>query len=45
MRTGVCVTMAIFITFFTTASFAHDVDGDVKEGLAEAIHALQVTAG
>ncbi len=45
MRALIIVEMAIIITSFTTFSFAFDIDGDGKEGLPEAIHALQVVAG
>ena len=45
MRRLTYIAMAILFTSFITKSLAHDVDGDGKEGLAEAIHALQVVAG
>ncbi len=45
MRAAIIFVLVIlFISVFTT-SFSFDVDGDGKEGLAEAIHALQIASG
>ncbi len=45
MKVLIQTALTIFIFSFTTSLFAFDVDGDGVEGLAEAIHALQVSAG
>ncbi len=45
MRKLIIVGIAIIITSFATFSLAFDVGDDGKEGLPEAIHALQVVAG
>ncbi len=39
------ITILIIVISVGTSTFAHDVNGDLREGLAEAIHSLQVTAG
>ncbi len=45
MKLFIQTVITIFVFSFATSLFAFDVDGDGVEGLAEAIHALQVSAG
>ena len=45
MKALIYLVTALFYTSLISTSFAFDVDGDGKEGLAESIHALQVASG
>ena len=44
-KAGLVKAIILFTLVFPQFAGAHDVDGDHHEGLAEAIHALQVVAG
>lgn len=45
MRATVYAPIIVLVISLVTSSFAFDIDGDGREGLPEAIHALQVVAG
>ncbi len=45
MKTLIFALLTIFFCSIFSSSFAFDVDGDGKEGLAETIHSLQVVSG